>query len=216
MQRLAAVAQNGLTFSREEFDRLRYEDVARIAAEMATYPDGPLEPVASLFRSPAGYATPKVICRAAVFDRDERILMVRESADGLWTLPGGWIDVGESPASSARREVEEETGYRVRVVKLAGIYDKLRHPHPPAPHHSYLIFFLCELEGGDPAASYETSEVGWFEEDRLPELSTGRATEGQIRRMFEHHRSPGLPADFDPPSGVNGVGWETDADHDPR
>ncbi len=196
-QELAALAHTGLEFGDDEFDRQRYRRVAEIAAEMAAFPSGDVVSVAELFAGAGGYVTPKVICRAATFDDQDRILMVREVADGRWTLPGGWIDVGESPAAAAERETFEETGYRVRARKLAGVYDKRLHDHPPAPHHSYLLFFLCDLVGGEPAGSYETSAVGWFTVDELPELSTGRATAAQIRRMFAHHQDPTLPTDFD-------------------
>ena len=197
VQELAALAATGIEFGADEFDRQRYRAMARIAAEMAAYPDGDLEPVAEVFASERGYVTPKVICRAAVFDDQDRILLVREVADGRWTLPGGWIDVGESPAAAAERETLEEAGYRVRAVKLAGLYDKRLHDHPPAPNHSYLVYFLCELLGGEAAGSYETSAVGWFAEGELPPLSEARTTEYQVRRMFAHHADPGLPADFD-------------------
>lgn len=168
----------------------------RIAAEMAAYPGDPT-PLDDLFSGYRGYATPLLICRAAVFDEDHQILMVREAADGKWTLPGGWVDVGESPAESVEREVREESGYLVRASKLAAVYDKLRHEHPPTPDHAYILFFLCDLLGGEPTTSVETSEVGWFSLDRLPELSTGRVTERQIRRLAQHHRRPDLATDFD-------------------
>lgn len=198
INRLSAIAQSGLTFADDPYDRQRYEQVRRVAAEMAAWPAGQVESVESLFASDTGYATPKIVCRAAVIE-DGEILMVRETIDGRWTLPGGWIDVGESPATAVEREVREESGYEVRVVKLAAIYDKLRHDHPPVPHHSYLVFFLCDLIGGEPRGSVETSDVGWFGVDELPELSTPRATRAQIERMFEHDRNRGLPTDFDPP-----------------
>lgn len=196
ISRLAAISQTGLAFSPDEFDRQRFEQVRLIAAEMAAWPNGDVQSVEAMFTAMSGYATPKMVCRSAVID-DDRILMVRETADGRWTLPGGWIDVGESPATSAEREVEEESGYVVEVMKLAAVYDKLRHDHPPTPHHSYLLFFLCSLVGGEARGSVETSEVGWFAPDQLPELSTLRATKSQILRMFEHHRDPALPTDFD-------------------
>lgn len=196
ISRLAAIAQSGLAFSPNEFDRQRYDQVRVIAAEMAAWPDGDIESVEAVFASASGYATPKVICRAAVID-DGRILMVKETADGKWTLPGGWIDIGESPATAAEREVFEESGYRVSVRKLAAVFDKLRHDHPPVPHHSYLLFFLCDLVGGEPRGSIETSDVGWFGPDELPELSINRTTGPQIRRMFEHHSDPTLPTEFD-------------------
>ncbi len=196
INRLAAIAQSGLAFSPNEFDRQRYDQIRSIAAEMAAWPDGDIESVEAVFSSASGYATPKVICRAAVI-QDGQILMVKETADGKWTLPGGWIDIGESPATAAEREVFEESGYHVRVRKLAAVYDKLRHDHPPVPHHAYLLFFLCELVGGEPRGSVETSEVGWFDPGSLPELSVNRATEMQVKRMFDHHADPSMPTDFD-------------------
>jgi ADP-ribose pyrophosphatase YjhB (NUDIX family) len=200
VQRLAALSQTGLTFAKSPFDVQRYEEVGEIAAELASHGEPDALRVAAIFRSDDGYVTPKMIVRSAVFssiDGGPHILMVRETADGRWTLPGGWIDLGESPAYAAEREVLEETGMKVTAEKLAAVFDKRRHDHPPAPHHAYLLFFLCRLEGGSLTPSIETSEVGWFPSDRLPELSTGRATESQIRRMFDHFADPTLPTDFD-------------------
>ena len=197
IQRLAGIAQTGRSFAQSEYDRMRFEDVATIAVELATFGENDARLMADIFKSDDGYATPKLIVRAAVFDEMGRVLMTREIADGLWTLPGGWIDIGESAAAAAEREVQEETGYVVRATKVAAVFDKLRHQHPPAPHHAFLIFFLCELIGGDSTTSIETSEVGWFGRDDLPELSLGRATSAQIDRMFDHLHQPDLPTDFD-------------------
>lgn len=195
-RRLRAIAQTGLTFTDNAFDRQRYEQVRQVAAEMAAHP-GDAGPIDRVFAGYQGYATPLLICRAAVFNEEEQILMVREVADDNWTLPGGWIDVGESPREAAEREVWEETGYRVKVEKLAAVYDKLRHEHPPAPHHAYLLFFLCELMGGEASPSIETSEVAWFGRNELPMLSVGRATAAQIDRMFVHRAQADLPTDLD-------------------
>ena len=203
VQRLAALSQTGLEFAASPFDVQRYEEVGEIAAELASHGEPDALRVAAIFRSDDGYVTPKMIVRAAVFSHptadipDPRILMVREVADGRWTLPGGWIDLGESASYAAEREVLEETGLIVTAEKLAAVFDKRRHDHPPAPHHAYLLFFLCRLDGGTLAGSIETSEVGWFPADALPELSVGRATAGQILRMFAHRRDPSLPTDFD-------------------
>jgi ADP-ribose pyrophosphatase YjhB (NUDIX family) len=195
--RLAALSQNGLTFMEDPFDRQRWEEVRGIAAEMLAAGAGttPDELLSGLSRED-GYATPKVDVRAAVF-RDDQILLVQERSDGRWTLPGGWCDVGEAPGVAAAREVEEESGYQVRTTKLLAVYDKLRHDHPPATWHAYKLFFRCELTGGAPAASVETSAAGFFGENDLPPLSLGRVTESQIRRMFEHARDASLPTDYD-------------------
>ena len=196
-QRLQAIAQSGLAYDPHLYDRERYEAVRDIAAEiMASESGGSVEQFHDLFATQAGYATPKVDLRGVVF-RDDRILLVREREDGSWTLPGGWADVGESPSDGVVREVREESGYETRVVKLVAFYDRNRHGHPPFPFHAYKVFFLCELIGGAPAHSGETSGVNWFAEDRLPPLSLTRVVESQIHRFFEHARHPEWPADFD-------------------
>ncbi len=196
-QRLQAIAQTGLHYARDPFDVERYKDVRDIAAEMAaTFSDADASAMRALFAGEAGHATPKVDVRAAVF-RDDAILLVRERSEGLWTLPGGWADIGESPGEAVAREAFEESGYCVRAVKLLAVYDRNKHPHPPFPFHTYKLFFQCELTGGEPAHSVETDGVGFFREDELPELSVMRVTPEQIARFFRHYRHPDWPADFD-------------------
>ncbi len=196
-QRLQAIAQTGLTYSRDPYDRERYEAVRDIAAAMiADGTGGDLRALANLFAGEAGHATPKVDVRAAVF-RDERILLVKERSDGLWTVPGGWADVGDSPRSAVEREAVEESGYEVRAVKLAAVYDRSRHGHTPHLFHIWKLFFMCEITGGAPRPSVETEAVGFFAMDELPALSTGRVTARQIAQMLEHHRHPEWPTIFD-------------------
>lgn len=155
-----------------------------------------VEPIADLFKQGAGYATPKVDVRAAVF-RDEQVLLVRETEDGGWSLPGGWADVGDSPSVAAVREVREESGYEVVVRKLAAVYDRDRHGHPPIPFHAYKLFFICDLIGGESARSYETDAADFFAEDKLPPLSLTRVTPDEICHMFGHYRHPEWPTSFD-------------------
>ena len=193
-----AIAQNGLTYAEDHFDKERYEQVRHVAAEMmAEQSEADDRKVLDLFAGEVGYATPKVDVRGAAF-RDGQILLVKEREDGLWTLPGGWADVNESPREAVVREVLEESGYRTRAVKLLAVWDRAKHPHvPPFPYHIYKIFILCELIGGEAATSHETEEVGFYPEDGLPELSISRITPCQIARLFEHHRDSALPTDFD-------------------
>jgi ADP-ribose pyrophosphatase YjhB (NUDIX family) len=124
-------------------------------------------------------------------------LLVKERSDGRWTLPGGWADVGEGPRSSAEREVREESGFEVRAVKLAAVYDRKRHVDRPFMFDIWKLFFVCELLGGSASSSLETEAVEFFALDDLPPLSTGRSTAAQIAHMFEHYRTPGLPTTFD-------------------
>ena len=158
------------------------------------------ERIEALFAGETGYITPKIGVRGAVFDAGGRLLLVRETVDGdRWTLPGGWAEVNQTPAQSVTREVFEESGYRVRPVKLAAVWDRARQPHPPAPYSVVRFFFLCALEGGEPATSLETSGHGWFHEAEIPEdLSLGRTLPVHVARMFAHWRDPALPTEFDP------------------
>ena len=198
-RQLQALAQTGLTYSRDPFDTERYEAVREIAAEIMADGAGLQESsgVVELFRGDSGYATPKVDVRAAVFNDGGRVLLVREREDGCWTLPGGWADVGSSPSVNAIREVQEESGYTAEVVKLAAVYDRERHGHPPIPWHTYKVFFICRLTGGAPSDSNETDGAQFFDEAALPKLSLTRVTPAQIGHMFEHYRHPESPTSFD-------------------
>ncbi len=200
-QRLQALAQNGLTFCTSEFDLERYRAVRQVAAEMiaAAADEQEIPRVLGLLVAETGYATPKVDVRGVVFDARGWLLMVRERSDGQWTLPGGWADVGVSPAENVVREIREEAGLKARAVKLLAVYDRNKHPHPSILQHTYKLFIRCEITGGVAAegGTLETSGVGYFPPDGLPELSANRATASQLARMFEHYARPDLPTDLD-------------------
>ena len=131
-----------------------------------------------------------------VLIRDETVLLVRERSDGLWTLPGGWADVGDTPGHAVEREIQEESGYEAKAVKLLALYDRNLHGHPPMAFHVYKAFFRCEITGGSPALSSETDGVDFFALDALPPLSVERVTAKQIARFFDHARHPRLADGF--------------------
>ena len=196
-KRLQAIAQDGLTYTKDDYDLGRYEQLRELAAEMlAAHSTETLEQASDLLALERGPATPKVDVRAAVF-RKGRILLVKEPGDEGWSLPGGWADVGESPSEAAVRETLEESGYRVRPVRLLAAYDRDRHGHPPIPYHVYKLVFLCEILDEPPSSDVDTDGAQFFGEQELPELSVSRIIPAQIERFFEHHRNPNLPTDFD-------------------
>ncbi len=196
-RKVQAIAQSGLAFTHDDFDRERYTQLTDLVASiLATELDIPVSQAKAFWQAEEGYATPKVDVRGGIFEHG-RVLLVRERSDGKWTLPGGWVDVNDSPSGAVAREILEESGYRARAVKLAALVDKLRHPHPPGIHHIYKLFFLCERTGGAPAVSSETDAVQFFDVHALPELSTGRVLASQIERLHQHHLHPELPTDFD-------------------
>jgi len=197
-KRLQAIAQTGVTYTKDHYDTERYEAVRQIAAEIlaAGTQASSIEPIVDLLKRDKGYATPKVDVRAAVI-HENRILLVKEIEDGGWSLPGGWADIGDVPSLAAVREVREESGYEVVARKLAAVLDRNLHGHPFFPFHAYKLYFLCELVGGEPAPSYETDGVGFFAEDALPPLSLTRVMPAQIALMFDHYRHPERPTTFD-------------------
>ena len=195
---LRAIAQTGLTFSADRFDRQRYERVRELAASMLALGSGAdYDVILGILRDDKGYATPKVDVRGAAFV-DGRVLLVREISDGKWTLPGGWADVNQTAGECVVREIAEESGFEARVLKLAAVYDYQRSNRPARHIDSiYKMFFICEITGGAARVSDETSEVAFFARGELPPLSLGRTTAAQIDRMFLHAERPDLPADFD-------------------
>lgn len=197
---LQAIAQTGLAFVRDPYDRERYEMLRALASRiMAAHTATPASRIEDLFAGERGYATPKVDVRGAVFDGECRLLLVRELADhGRWTLPGGWADVNLTAAENVVKEVSEESGYTVAARKLAAVWDRTRQGHPSGVFSCCKLFYVCDITGGAAAAGPETSEVAWFPEDALPDdLSLGRVLPHQLRRMFVHARDPSLPADFE-------------------
>jgi ADP-ribose pyrophosphatase YjhB (NUDIX family) len=197
VQGLQTIAQAGLTYTQNPFDRERYHQLLEIAAEMLSEGAGMDLPVAlKLVQGEIGYATPKLDVRGVIFKGDE-ILLVKELSDGGWTLPGGWIDLNEPPHLAAEREVWEESGYQVRAVKLLGVYDRNLHGFPPLIYYTYKLFIQCELIGGEATTSIETGGAEFFAEDCLPPLSVARVTLELLARVFEHHRHPEWPTDLD-------------------
>jgi ADP-ribose pyrophosphatase YjhB (NUDIX family) len=196
VRRLQSIAQNGRNYCKNQFDLQRYRQIEDVAAEIgATYSDGELQTIQGMFRQEAGPATPKIDVRAAVFS-ENKILLVKERGDG-WTMPGGWVDPGESPSEAAVRETKEESGYDVSAVRLMAIYDREKQGHPPCPFHVYKVIFLCNLVGGSAKPSLETEAARFFREGELPALSESRVLLTQIKRAFSFAGDPNLPADFD-------------------
>ena len=195
---LRAIAQTGLAFSADRFDRQRYERVRELAGSLLALGSGAdYDVILSILRADNGYATPKVDVRGAAFV-DGRVLMVREISDGNWTLPGGWADVNQTAGECVVREIAEESGFEARILKLAAVYDYQRSNRPARHMDSiYKMFFICEITGGAARVSDETSEVAFFARGELPPLSQGRTTAAQIERMFQHAEQPNLSADFD-------------------
>ena len=196
---LQAIAQSGLAWEPREYDRERYEEVRHVAADMLARADGSdAARIEGWLTAEVGHATPKLDVRGVVF-RDDGLLLVQEREGGGWSLPGGWVDVGESPSEAVAREVREESGYEVLPVKLLGLHDRDRRGFPPHTWHIWKAFFRCELIAGEPGElGYETTAAAFFGRDDLPTpLRFADATAQEIARCFDHRDHPERPTEFD-------------------
>lgn len=194
---LQAIGQIGLTYSKDKFDHLRYMRLQEISAEMLAHQSfESFEKIRDLFATQKHYATPTLDVRTAII-QDNKILLVKEVSDGYWTMPGGFADVNESPSESAKKEVLEETGYIVEIIKLYAFIDKQKRNYPPQIPHTYKCFFIGNIIGGKAQTSIETSDIQFFSLDKLPELSIHRVMLPEIDLAFKHYQQLDLPTNFD-------------------
>ena len=176
---LAGIARTGLGFTQSLYEQERFEEVLKVAADIAavaghTHEPGPLveEWMKLVGEGVAGYVTPKVAVGAVVGDDEGRILLVQRADSGVWLYPTGWADVGYSPAEVAVKEVAEETGIECVPERLIAVLDGLRLGFTRIPLYS--LVFACRAVGGELAAHpLECADVGWFAEDALPSPIAG-------------------------------------------
>ena len=193
---LQSLAQAGLTYGKDVYDRERYERIRDISAEMMSYrTDIPLEKVKDLFCSETGYQTPKLDTRAAIFDHG-KILLVREN-NGKWSLPGGWVDVNVSVKENTLKEVKEEAGLDVTADRIIAVQDRAKHNLPLYAYWVCKIFVLCSVICGQFEPNIETTESRYFSENDLPALATEKNTVEQVKMCFNAYRDPNWVTLFD-------------------
>lgn len=183
--RLQSIAQAGLTYGENEYDKERYHEVRLIAAEMiASEMNLPLDTVQKCFCNESGYQTPKIDTRAAVF-KDGKILLVHEK-NGTWSLPGGWCDVDQSVASNAVKETKEEAGLDVYADKIIAVQDWRKHNACNLPYGVIKIFVLCKTIGGEFSENIETIGTQYFKKSELPVgIANEKTTAKQILMCFD-------------------------------
>ena len=183
-KRIRALSHQGLTYAKDPYDQERYTELQEISFQiLQSIAQQPIETVRNFFSNQKEYPTPKVDVRAIVLNPQGEILMVKESTDGLWSLPGGWADIGFSPSEVAIKEVHEETGLTVKVNRLIALLDKRLHPHPPQPEYVYKLFIACDYLSGNLQKSFDILDIAYFPTDALPPLSENRVLKPQITEV---------------------------------
>lgn len=194
---LQSLAQAGLHYGHDVFDRERYEEIRRIAGEMMSARTGiPKEKLKTLFLGDEGYQTPKIDTRAAIF-KDNRILLVREKKTQEWSLPGGWNDYDQTTAQNCVKEAREEAGRIVEPIKIIAVQDRNHHNKPVIATNITKIFYLCKEISGKFMPNDETDSCDYFNLDNLPKLSLGRNTKEQIAMCFDANNDPNCDTRFE-------------------
>lgn len=195
--RIQSIAQAGLQYGKDKFDLERYEELRKISAEMISEKtDIPTDKVYDLFCCEKGYQTPKIDTRAAVF-RDGKILLVHEN-NGTWALPGGWCDVDMSVASNTEKEVFEETGFRVKSERIIAVQDWRKHNVVNYAFGVVKIFMFCRYQSGEFEKNSETTEIGFFDKDSIPQnLAAEKTTAEQILMCFDSYEKQRIHTIFD-------------------
>lgn len=193
---MQSIAQAGITYGKDIYDRERYERIREISAEIIAYKtDISTEKVKNLFCNESGYQTPKLDTRAAIFENG-KILLVKENT-GKWSLPGGWVEVNLSVKENTIKEVKEEAGLDITADRIIAIQDRAKHNLPIYAYGVCKIFVLCTIIGGEFKENIETTEFSYFSENELPELATEKNTEEQIKMCFEACRTDTWTVIFD-------------------
>ena len=169
---LRAIASLGLQFSETSYDKERYEKTLALSARLlASLEHRTPNEVLDEYRGNLAHVSPLLGADAAVF-RDDQLLLIKRADDGLWAMPGGLVDIGETWAEAALRELREETGVQGTVAQLLGLFDG-RLWGSKWRFHLYLAVFEIQANTADPVSGPETSDVGFFSANALPDLSAG-------------------------------------------
>ncbi|QMT85318.1 NUDIX domain-containing protein [Companilactobacillus pabuli] len=201
IEKLQAIAQTGKHYSKDVFDRERYDQLEDVSKQLITkLVKNPSQKRLNIFfDADTGYVTPKVDIRAATF-RDNKILLVREKSSGEWSIPGGWGDVGYSAAEIAVKETFEEAGIKVKPKRMIAIKDMQKNHYPKKNlNYVYKLFFECIPTEDDIHSGVETSDVRYFTLDEALKLnlSLARNMPDDFKRAFACHKADNWETYFD-------------------
>jgi 8-oxo-dGTP pyrophosphatase MutT (NUDIX family) len=200
---LSAVARTGMGFTQSLYERERFEEVLKVAADIRAVAIEEAEAdalfeewVLSVGHGTQGYVTPKVAVAAIVANEKGELLLTQRADSGVWLYPVGYADVGYSPCEVAVKEVYEETGIECEPVSVIAVLDGLRLGFTHIP--LYTLLFHCRMIGGELRGHpLETRAVGFFARDALPWPVAGIQRWGEL--AFAAIDGQVRPCDFDPP-----------------
>lgn len=185
IKQMLAMADTGLLYATNPYDKERYEAMRLLALEMLQNISGMKpEDLVQSFPGVKDYPTAKVDIRGMILSTENKILLVQEATDGKWSLPGGWADIGYSPKENIVKECREETGLDVQAERLLAVFDKRMHQHPPQAFYVYKMIFYCTALPAKWVKGFDVLDVAYFAIDALPSLSEDRILQSQIELIY--------------------------------
>lgn len=185
IKRLKSIADAGLLYSKNEYDKERYQELQDISFNLLNKFSGlSVQDLKFMLPRAKDYPTAKVDIRGLAISNGNKILLVQESIDGKWSLPGGWGDIGYSPKETIIKEFKEETGLDVIAERLLAVFDKKMHPHPPQPFYVYKMVFYCKIISAEITKGFDVLDVQLFNIENLPELSEDRILKSQVELLY--------------------------------
>lgn len=183
IQRMLAITNTGLTYSKDPYDRERYEDLRQILwSVLQDQTELDQEELTAILKPTGSYATPLMDVRAWIV-QDQKICLVRGQGEDTWALPGGFGEVGYSPKENIRKEVQEETGFTAEVGSLLAVFDTNRFQLQNKQYAKFV--FACQLLDGHFQENQEVAELGFFDIENLPPLSEKRITKKQMEILWQ-------------------------------
>lgn len=183
-KRILAIAKAGLLYAKDEYDKERYTEIKELSLKLINKLSvESYDKLLQLTNLDEGYPTPKVDVRG-IIKKDDKILLVEDSKTKLWSLPGGFAEIGLSPEENIIKEVKEETGYDVQVNSLEGIFDTNLDTQNPQLFQYYKLIFECSIIKGEFEKNIETSNINFFDIQNLPPLSEKRTTKDQLTKLL--------------------------------
>ena len=194
LDELRVLAQNGLHYAENDYDRERYQRMLELVSNAyASSLEVPAEEVTDGFARELGHITPKIGADAAVFDDLGRLLLVRRDDDGCWCLPCGWVEPSETPEQAAIRETLEETGLQIEVVEQVAAIHRLPSERN-GPHAVLSVMFLACVVGGRLSTSAESTEVAFLDPDQVTDWHRNHKELARAaRKSWQGRKAAGLP-----------------------
>ena len=183
IQRMLAITDTGLTYSKDPYDRERYEDLRQILwSVLQDQTELGQEELTAILKPTGSYATPLMDVRAWIV-QNQKICLVRGQGEDTWALPGGFGEVGYSPKENIRKEIQEETGFFAEVGSLLAVFDTNRFQLQNKQYAKFV--FDCQLLDGRFQKNQEVAELGFFNIENLPPLSEKRITKEQMDILWQ-------------------------------